>query len=137
MNLIPKIVDMLGFEIGEEFKVEQDGMLFGTYKFEEDGLKAHCNGAWVNAEKVLYYLIVGDLTAKKIPYEPKPGEEFFYVSTTHPMSIGSATWVGDDCTIECAFKYCGNVFRTEAEAEKQKYEVYERITGKKWGHDND
>ena len=31
-----------------------------------------------------------------------------------------------------ADKYCGNCFRTQSEAEKHKYEVYERLTGKKW-----
>jgi hypothetical protein len=30
------------------------------------------------------------------------------------------------------FKYAGNCFRTEAEAEKHKYEIYEKLTGKKW-----
>ena len=29
--------------------------------------------------------------------------------------------------------YCGNVFRTEKEAEAHKYEIYEKLTGKKWG----
>jgi hypothetical protein len=31
-----------------------------------------------------------------------------------------------------AIKHSGNCFRTEAEAEKYKYEIYEKLTGKKW-----
>ena len=41
-----------------------------------------------------------------------------------------ATWV--DWTTDYMCKYCGNCFRTEAEAEKHKYEIYEKLTGKKW-----
>ena len=137
MNLIPKLAEMLGVEIGEEFIANGK-----TVVLKNEGLYYQYNAgyghvAWKKAECTLFDLLTGECEVKKLPYEPKPGEEFFYVSTTHPISIGSATWVGDDCTIECAFKYCGNCFRTKAEAEKQKYEVYERITGKKWGHDND
>lgn len=28
--------------------------------------------------------------------------------------------------------YCGNVFKTYEEADANKYDVYERLTGKKW-----
>ena len=34
--------------------------------------------------------------------------------------------------IEYMCKYCGNCFRTEVEAEWHKYEIYEKLTGKKW-----
>ena len=34
--------------------------------------------------------------------------------------------------MDYCYKACGNCFRTEAEAEKHKYEIYEKLTGKKW-----
>lgn len=43
-NLIPQIAQMLGVELGEEFKIKGYDEL--TYKFDNDGLRVSCgNGA--------------------------------------------------------------------------------------------
>lgn len=135
MNLIPKIAKELGVEIGERFEVDSIDHSQGIYYyFTETELLEHRTNRYPDYAqyRILADLIYGDKKVIKIPFEPKIGEKYFYISTTHPMSVESAEWSGSDYVIERAFKYCGNVFRTKAEAEAHKYEIYERLTGKKW-----
>lgn len=44
--------------------------------------------------------------------------------------ILSTFWLDNSNHYERA--YCGNVFKTYEEADANKYDVYERLTGKKW-----
>jgi hypothetical protein len=37
-----------------------------------------------------------------------------------------------DWTKDYMCAYCGNCFRTREEAEAHKYEIYEKLTGKRW-----
>lgn len=133
MNLIPKIAEMLGVEIGEEF--EANGK---TVKFTEDGLIRYNKDGigrewWSNAECTLIGLINGTYEVKKPPFEPKDGEKYWTVYWKGIVDMPCAvyeTWRGDSC--DFANKVSGNCFRTEAEAERHKYEIYEKLTGKKW-----
>lgn len=67
--------------------------------------------------------------SKYKPFEPKLRQRYWYIAVADKEVVGM-TWVGT--TVDYAFKYCGNCFRTQAEAEAHKYEIYERLTGKKW-----
>lgn len=64
MNYIPKVAEMFGVKIGEEF--ETNGK---TYKFTEDTfVRRICDGKrewWVQAECTLLCLINGSLEVKK------------------------------------------------------------------------
>ncbi len=129
MNLIPTICELLGVEIGEEFVANER-----IVKFTDKALIFHsCNDRWCNAECTLYGLIVGIYKVKKLPFEPKDGEKYW---TVYWKEIGDMPcaiyeiWRGDSC--DFANKVSGQCFRTEAEAEKHKYEIYEKLTGRKW-----
>ena len=134
MNLIPKICEMLGIEVGEEFKlhwncVEQTGIFrFTNYRLES---KFKDKEDWGECS-VLTELLNGGITIVKIPFEPKDGDRYFriFLYSDGDIDVCSDTWM--DWTTDYMCKYCGNCFRTKAEAEKHKYEVYERLTGKKW-----
>ena len=134
MNLIPKICEMLGIEVGEEFKlhwngVEQTGIFrFTNYRLES---KFKDKEDWGECS-VLTELLNGGITIVKIPFEPKDGDRYFriFLHSDGDIDVCSDTWM--DWTTDYMCKYCGNCFRTKAEAEKHKYEVYERLTGKKW-----
>ena len=131
MNLIPKIAEMLGVEIGEEFKVENDVCL---HRFTENGLEYRVCGNWVACGAKLNLILNGTEKIIKLPFEPKEGNPY-WVATWDPnentLTTCKVPWHNRaDCWAD---KYCGNVFRTEAEAEKHKYEIYEKLTGKKWG----
>lgn len=131
MNLIPKICELLGVEIGEEFGIIS---FEGVYKFVDYGLlKKRDNECGWETTGDLRGLITGEYEVKKLPFEPKNGERYW---TVYWKEIGDMpcavyeTWRGDSC--DFANKVSGNCFRTQAEAEKHKYEIYEKLTGKKW-----
>ena len=135
MNLIPKICELLGVEIGEEFKIAGNEM--NIFHFDEHrGLLVRINEMHdyaepANGEKYAK-LLNGFSKIVKLPFEPKDGETYYFVSwyTLEPLHADKATWKNEG--IDYKQKYCGNVFRTEAEAEAHKYEIYEKLTGKKW-----
>ena len=140
MNLIPKICEMLGVEIGEGFDL-CNGMdscirMGCIYKFSNDCLMCadeddkDCFG--VASDKTLRCILNGSLKIIKIPFEPKNGDRYFriFIRSDGDIDVCSDTWM--DWTTDYMCTYCGNCFRTRAEAEKHKYEIYEKLTGKKW-----
>lgn len=143
MNYIPQVAKMLGVEIGEEFKIKQVNGDRKTvkYRFREvcnevqyerqDGLYS---GNWTMCSaKELGLLVLGRHKIEKLPFfEPKMGEKYFTVSWIYDDEpwISSQIWYGDPT--DCIMKAIGNVFCTRAEAEAHKYEIYEKLKGKKW-----
>ena len=131
MKLIPKICEMLGVEVGEEFKVTRYANV--VFRFDETSLQffATLNNDWREVSDELYKMIMkGDTEVKRLPFKPKEHELYWYV------------YVGDDEIGHTRFTeantndlmrvYCGNCFRSEAEAQAHKQEIYEKLTGKKW-----
>ena len=133
MNLIPKIAEMLGVEIGEEFGIQEvedcDTEMFRfKYRFTQTELQFKNGDYWVQTT-VPTSLLMGKAEIKKLPFEPKKGEKYFVVSVVDKSACCSI-WVGN--TTDYCYKACGNCFRTEKEAEAHKYEIYEKLTGRKW-----
>ena len=136
MNYIPQVAKMLGVEIGERFTIkEYEGL---TYYFTENALMLnHPNYSSFPAYRDLADLIYGISKIVKIPFEPKMGDKYYAITWSRnenneicEPTISSIIWNGD--MVDYAGKAIGNVFRTEAEAEAHKYEIYEKLTGKKW-----
>ena len=129
MNLMPKIAEMLGVEIGEEFKVENDVCL---HRFTENGLEYKVCGVWSACAR-FNLILNGTEKIIKLPFEPKEEDEYWIVywdSNGKKICTTNLVW---RTYVSCfTDKYCGNCFRTKAEAEKHKYEIYEKLTGKKW-----
>lgn len=75
-NLIPQIAQMLGLQLGEEFKVKGDNELI--YRLTNDGLKlTHDSGielADVSAKVAFAALLNGKDEIIKLPWKPKAGE---------------------------------------------------------------
>jgi len=133
MNLIPMIAKELGVEIGEEFKLKAvkdcDAIILGClYRFTETAFQFDNNGNWISTI-VPTSLLEGFVEVEKIPFEPKKGEKYFVVSVVD-KSVCCSLWSGN--TTDYCYKACGNCFRTEAEAEAHKHEIYEKLTGRKW-----
>ena len=131
MNHMPEIAKMLGVEIGEEFTIFPIG---GRYRISQSGLQFLSEkGEWV-LSKYLKALLTGEYGTVKIPFEPKDGE-YYYAVYRHlkhgDIKIGSVCWCG--CWSDYVQKYCGNCFRTREEAEREKYNVYKKLTGREWG----
>ena len=139
MNLIPKLAEMLGVEIGEEFKLKQtDGYLKAVkYRFRKISNQVQferqcCSGWAMCSAEDLGLLVLGKYEIVKLPFEQKDGEMYYTVAwDREKIWCPDATW--REYGEHYCRKYCGNVFRTEADAEKHKYEIYEKLTGKRWG----
>lgn len=133
MNLVPLIAEKLGVEIGEEF--EANGK---TCKFEKDGLIHYNNDGhgkewWCRAECTMFGLLTGEFEVKKPPFDPEEGEQYWVATwDTQETTLTTCRAIWHNRADCYADKYVGNRFRTEAEAEKHKFEIYEKLKGKKW-----
>ena len=135
MNLIPKIAEMLGVEIGEEFEIRPFNAT-QLYKSAKYHFTEYCfqyydvvDKAWRPSDE-LTSVLNGISEIVKLPFEPKEHERYWYVYVGDD-EIGN-TRFSEANTNDLMRVYCGNCFRTEAEAEKHKFEIYEKLTGRKW-----
>lgn len=121
-NLIPKIAELLGVELGEEFKVKGDNEL--TYRFTNDGLKlTHDSGielAKISANVAFVDLVNGKDEIIKLPWEPKVGEKYYsfggrFLGDPTVWIVIDVIWQG--LAYDVAMFDKGWVYRTKEEAE--------------------
>lgn len=118
-NLIPQIAQMLGLQLGEEFKVKGDNELI--YRLTNDGLKlTHDSGielADVSAKVAFAALLNGKDEIIKLLWRPKEGEKywgFWYSSLNDAWLVLLYTWGNNPA--DFAFHKAGWVFHTKEEA---------------------
>lgn len=121
-NLIPQIAQMLGVELGEEFKLKnkQDNCVSTElYKFSEDSLLYRYqdqDGYYTALSLTLYHLFRGDCEVIKLLWKPKKGDAYFtFVLMGDKWVVRSSRWGG--LPNEYALLDKGWAFRTEAEAQ--------------------
>lgn len=117
-NLIPEIAQMLGVEIGEEFKVE--GVADKTYKFIIDELivcgEKNTNHGYTTANMMLVSLVKGDFEIIKLPWKPAMYEEYWtFGKLGKKWIVGTLSW--KKLPYEILLLAKGWVYRTRAEAE--------------------
>lgn len=131
MNYIPRIAEMLGLKIGEEFLVENDVCL---HRFTEKHLEYKVCGIWSYCNR-LPYLLNGKEKIIKLPYKPQFGDEYWTVvwrkirsrADLEPIKCVYMDDIGDH------FRGAlGLIYRTRKEAEDDKYNAFERVTKKTW-----
>lgn len=128
-NLIPEIAKLLGVEIGEEFKIDK---VSGRYRFYENNLEilSETDNDW--HAKYNYYLLLlisGKFKIVKLPWKPKYTEEY-WTFVREKFLVTQSAW--ENTAIDFARLKCGMVFRTEAEAIKERPRIYKELTGKDW-----
>jgi hypothetical protein len=135
MNLIPIIAKELGVEIGEEFRIkDESGVDEDFHRFTDCRLEYYDQAmcSWQESAMIIK-LIDGSAEVVKKPFEPKNGERYWTVYWKEIGDMPCAVyeiWRDDSC--DFANKVSGNCFRTKTEAEMHKYEIYEKLTGRKW-----
>lgn len=119
-NLIPQIAQMLGVELGEEFKIKGYGEL--TYKFDNDGLRVRCSNDArkfnPTASTSFTALLAGKDEIIKLPWKPKQDETFYTFgihATENKWVVVSVKWW--DNVKNLALYKIGWVYRSQAEAE--------------------
>lgn len=138
MNYMSKIAEMLGVEIGEEFKVvDADGKLYDCiFKLTEDGSKSTFikpNGeysSWSNDPYMLSLLLTGKCSIVKKPWKPKNGENFYTISVSIDNEISVYLYVWRDNGTCNELYALGNCFRTKEEADKHKHKYIKWIRNK-------
>ena len=135
-NLIPEIINLLGVELEEAFKIRRPDYEVcenGIYAFfDGKGLmKRNEQGEFDNNSSIEFEdLCLGNYEIVKLPWEPKEGEQYWtisFVKNRYPF-VESYIWNGDDTDF---FKLkLGIVYRTQAEAKAHMAEDHERLTGK-------
>ena len=117
-NLIPEIAQMLGVEIGEDFKIK--GYNEQTYRFDADGLKAiyNClmNKRLTFANRMLSSLLAGKVEIVKLLWKPKKGEYYYTFELLGDKWAVRPSWWGGFPN-EYALLDKGWVYRSQAEAE--------------------
>ena len=138
MNLIPKIAEALDIGLDEPFEIStRDGYKICRFFVRGNGVaylekfnKEFNQWTQENTDEI-GKIVVGAYLVRKLPFEPKYGERYWYVYWT-AENIGVTDIPFEDDDMHYHHKYCGNCFRTEKEAEAHKYEIYEKLTGRKW-----
>lgn len=118
MNHMKQIAEMLGVELGEEFKVRYKGsgeVDDEIIKINEDGLhvKGYENAAiYILEDLLLKKLIDGSLEVVKLPWKPKNREKYWYVNTLGYIHSD----IFDSYTVDLLWYKAGRVYRTYEEA---------------------
>lgn len=118
-NLIPKIAQMLGVELGEEFKIKgYDGLI---YNLTDNGLELTA----VDGQKTKWFdhgalncLLKGKMEIVKLPWKPKRDEVFY----TFGIHATEDKWVVISCkwwnnVKNLSLYRVGWIYRSQAEAE--------------------
>ena len=116
MNYMSKIAEMLGVEIGEEFKVKgSDGKLSAKFYIIDDGLYEQCkDGMPLLNSALLRDLLIGRCEIIKLPWKPKYWDIVWSVNTSGtPYEF---TFINSSDTQLALYKL-GKIYRTREEAE--------------------
>ena len=114
------VAEMLGVELGEEFDIK--GHRLSPYKFTECGLVDRTGD--LRADYLLVPLLTGDKTITKRPkaaaelWEPKEGEQYWYVSPTGGCL--DAIYLPEASTLNTLNYRIGNCFPDEETAKANK-----------------
>lgn len=116
-NLIPEIAQMLGVELGEEFKIK--GRKGAIYKFIVDELLVSdddAEKAYIATHAPLVGLVKGDIEIVKLPWKPKMDERYwtFGLGVDGKWIVIARRWEGYPCEFLLVDK--GWAYRREEEA---------------------
>lgn len=127
MNYYKQFAEMLGLELGQEFKIiDSHGKTIDAALFEitEDGLFSKANNLSGKVTLILDLILSGKCKAVPKPWKPKYDERFWFYSEPFNQAL-SHKWCDGNYDM-CLWK-CGNCFRTREEAEVKGKEIMEQI----------
>lgn len=121
-NLIPEIAQMLGVEVGEEFKIKGADTDYNeyTYFFADSGLKVkfdkHPDVIPSTAFAAVPDLLNGNAVVIKLPWKPKECEDYYtFGKSFGKWSVLKSHWSNHPFDLALLDK--GWIFRTYDEAE--------------------
>ena len=134
MNYIPKIAEVMGLKIGEQFKVKVGGEeTAAQFWFVDDGLKySVIKGVEVftgyASNQTLVSIVNGEYEIVKLPWVPKIGETYWCVKPSSDPDYPQTALVTMNYSIFTLFNLIfGNYFQTQDEAEEHKKYFVENL----------
>lgn len=110
-NYMADVAKMLGVEFGELFEVTERGLTYKHY-LKPNGLYRVYLDDQLGKEALPYVLtgiLTGEYEFKKLPWQPKKGEMYYYPGDNF-QEVYADNWEG--FATDFAFKEAGMVFRT-------------------------
>lgn len=127
MNYYKQFAEMLGLELGQEFRIiGSHGKTIDNalYEITEDGLFSKANDLSGKVTSMLDLLLSGDYKAVPKPWKPKYGEQYWSYSLKINGSCCNTFW---ELIEDYAMWKSGNCFRTEEEAKTKGKEIMEKL----------
>ena len=118
-NLIPKIAELLGVELGEEFKVDINNEIYQITKNCMFRKKMNDEGQfdmWEEVPRCFIKLLAGDAKIIKLPWKPEFEDSYYtFISIRGKWSVCVGWWEDEPHCYALLGK--GWIYRTKAEAE--------------------
>lgn len=134
MNYMEQVAQMLGVELGEEFKIKdpKNGEIYNViFKFDNSGLvrrEPKPKRVWIPDSGALHQLIIGGFEIVKKPWKPKENEEYYWVDLKRRVVKGNFDC---DYTWNVMRYQLGNCFQPEEEITPEVLEeTWKRCYGK-------
>ena len=128
-NVMEKVAELLGMELGEEFIIENADRK-ETVIIAADGLHVIQPNNVLGPQnwKLFSKVLEGLYDVRKKPWEPMMDELYFF-PCTYDKKVCCEPW--ERRSVDYAFKALGMIYRTREEAEANFAKDYEKLTGKK------
>lgn len=123
MNYMPKVLEILGVEVGELFNIK--GFAMNPYQFDEEynliDMEFYVRNGFIRG------LIIGKYEIEKLPWKPKEEETYRYVDSFG--KIAERYWTHDSGDY---YRFnSGNCFRTSEEiTDEIKQRILQEMKGK-------
>lgn len=126
MNYYKQIAEMLGLELGQEFRIidsHERTIDAALFEITEDGLFSKANNLSGKVTLMLDLILSGKCKVVPKPWKPKNGEQYWYYDSKN----------GAECSYWHGFNYdyyswkTGNCFRTEEETKTKGKEIMEEL----------
>lgn len=128
MNYYKKIAEMLGVELGEEFRLKENktkNIVRPRYKItQEEGLMYSVNRNEFDRSTILLPIINGSYSVVKLPWKPKKGDIYWHYSEAWDEGI-PCNWEGG--WFDLLLWKEGACFKTKNEADTKGKKIIEQI----------
>ena len=114
-NIMKEVINLLGLELGEEFKILDSRCVYKIDKKQGIMYRHPNDNLWKISSVIrLEDFLMGEKEIIKIPWKPKKGEKYYTPSPNFDNALCDH-W--DDYPSDFALKEVGMVFQTEKECE--------------------
>lgn len=127
MNYYKQIAEMLGLELGQEFRIidsHERTIDAALFEITEDGLFSKANNLSGKVTLMLDLILSGKCKVVPKPWKPKKGDAYWKWATNLELAQFKR-W--NDASVDFACWKLGNCFKTSEEAQSKGKEIMEKL----------